>query len=170
MRLRNKMAGTTLVAELDISRMADQHSRYVLVLHDDINGAAALGPLTASLGYEIVESTPEEWAALMLAGFQLPHERFKRSHLQQLTCLMRAMKPKGSKRKRMDQTESNRSAVELKQSEDSHRRLRQSLASRIAARKHGIPATGGRPHAESSVMLAGHLSEKRTQCSSNPEY
>lgn len=150
MRLRNKVDGNTLVAELDIGRMADQLSRYVLVLYDDIGGAAALGPLVASVGYEVVESTPEEWAALTLAGFQLPHKRRKQSsHLRQLTCLMRAMKPTSSERRTTTRAAGNRHDVGLKQSEGRRRLGRHSSASPNATGKQRNATTGAFQRPES---------------------
>jgi len=168
MRIRNKVDGSTFVAELDIGRMADQHSCHVLVLHDDIGGAAALGPLAASVGCEIVESTPAEWAALMLAGFQLPHERRKRSPLQQLTCLVRAMKPRTSEGKRMERTANNLHEVGLKQNERYRRQGRHSVTSPSATRKRRTSTASSFQRSES---LGPHIKQhyvKKTQSSTNP--
>jgi hypothetical protein len=169
MRVRNKLDGGTFVAELDLRRMGNHHSDYVLLLHDDYAGAdLAMGRFAASLGYELVEATPEEWAALLLAGFRLPRNSPKHARVPRLITLLQAAKRKEHHIKRRKRTDTALVEVPLKHATDTRRPRKSAFAGSGPARKMH-PATGGYRHAgRSSVFAAPQPMMKRKEAP-NPD-
>ena len=92
MRVRDKLTGSTFIAELDLRRLSNQHADFVLLLHGDHGKEAAMGRVAASLGCELVEWTRKELAALVLAGFQMPHGKRRHLSLPQVNSLLRIAK------------------------------------------------------------------------------
>jgi hypothetical protein len=88
MRVRNKLTGTTFVAELDLRRLSNQHADFVLLLHGVHGENTAMGRVAASLGCELVEWTSEDLAALVLAGFQMPRGEGQHPSLSQVNSLL----------------------------------------------------------------------------------
>ena len=89
MRIRNKLTGNTFIAELDLRRLGSRRADFVLLLHGDQGKDTAMGRVAASLGCERVEWTPEELAALVLAGFRLPRGAGRNPTLSQVNSLLR---------------------------------------------------------------------------------
>jgi len=71
MHIRSCDGGAPLDAKLRLLPEQAGKRRFVLLTRDEKGRLLALGPLVASIGYEIMEDSPLERAALTLAGFRL---------------------------------------------------------------------------------------------------
>jgi hypothetical protein len=63
MRARNRSAETTLIAELDLRRVGDRHSEFVLITYDRRGARSTSGRLAAALGCELIAPSPTPDAA-----------------------------------------------------------------------------------------------------------
>jgi hypothetical protein len=90
MRVRDRLSGTILSAELELQPLGKCHSEFVLIIRDSRGHQEAMGRLTTALEYELVEASPQERAALILAGFPLPRADEKRHRLARLLRILQS--------------------------------------------------------------------------------
>jgi hypothetical protein len=89
MYVRSRLDGMPVKAELSLRPAGLGRQRFVLLIHDRRGRRIALDRLSASIGYELIEFSPEDLAALTLAGFRMPRAGQKNARPSRLLGLIR---------------------------------------------------------------------------------
>jgi hypothetical protein len=165
MRVRDKVDGGTFVAQLDLRRIGTGHSDFVLVLQDKIEAGHSntMGRVAASVGCELIEATPEELAALLLAGFQLPRHCHHQHQLPRLASVLQAVRRKQPSfrqaRPTAPQPELHAVARKPGSADRSPRRHSAGIAARSP--KNAFPTSKSSRHGGASVSKAAHKLVKK---------
>lgn len=90
MRIRSKLEGVILRAEIRPQPEDGQGRRLVIVGHLRQARQVPLGPLTAAIGYELFTATREERSALEQAGYHLADAGQTTNRLAPVVAVLRA--------------------------------------------------------------------------------
>lgn len=94
MYVRSRLDGTPIAADLRLIHIGASRPQFVLVLQQATGRHQLIGRLAAAIGYELIDASAVDLAALTLARFYLPRTGGKRPSLACLLAVLRSARRK----------------------------------------------------------------------------